>query len=60
MLSGANIGNKVRDVATKNMWVEGNITEATLFGQNLFTGGGKYVTITEGEVDAMSAYRIIR
>ena len=29
--SGANIGNKVREVATKNMWVEGNITEATLF-----------------------------
>jgi twinkle protein len=57
--SGANIGNKVRDVATKNMWVEGNITEATLFGQNLFTGGGKYVTITEGEVDAMSAYELL-
>mgnify|MGYP003115122801 FL=1 len=57
--SGANIGNKVRDVATKNMWVEGNITEATLFGQNLFTGGGKYITITEGEVDAMSAYELL-
>ena len=57
--SGANIGNKVRNVATKNMWVEGNITEATLFGQNLFTGGGKYITITEGEVDAMSAYELL-
>ena len=41
------------------MWVEGNITEATLFGQNLFTGGGKYITITEGEVDAMSAYELL-
>ena len=56
---GNNIGNKVRDVPTKNMWVEGNISDATLFGQNLFTGGGKYITITEGEVDAMSAYELL-
>jgi len=30
-----------------------------LFGQDLFTGGGKYITITEGEVDAMSAYELL-
>jgi twinkle protein len=56
---GNNIGNKVRDVATKNMWVEGNISDAGLFGQNIFAPNGKYITITEGEVDAMSAYELL-
>ena len=41
------------------MWVEGSVTDAVLFGQDLFTGGGKYITITEGEVDAMSAYELL-
>lgn len=33
--------------------------KATLFGQNLFKGGGKYVTLTEGEMDALSAYQML-
>jgi len=57
--SGNNIGNKVRNVSTKDMWVEGNMTEALLFGQNIFAPNGKYITITEGEVDAMSAYELL-
>ena len=56
---GNNIANKVRDVPTKNMWTEGNMTEAGLFGQNIFAPKGKYITITEGEVDAMSAYELL-
>ena len=56
---GNNIANKVRDVQTKNMWTEGNMTEAGLFGQNIFAPKGKYITITEGEVDAMSAYELL-
>ena len=57
--SGNNIGNKVRNVSTKDMWVEGSMTEALLFGQNIFAPNGKYITITEGEVDAMSAYELL-
>ena len=57
--SGNNIANKIRDVATKNMWTEGNMTNAGLFGQNMFAPKGKYITITEGEVDAMSAYELL-
>ena len=57
--SGNNIGNKVRNISTKDMWVEGSMTEALLFGQNIFAPNGKYITITEGEVDAMSAYELL-
>jgi len=56
---GNNIANKIRDVATKNMWSEGNMTNAGLFGQNIFAPNGKYITITEGEVDAMSAFELL-
>ena len=56
---GNNIANKVREVATKEMWSEGNLTNAGLFGQNIFAPKGKYITITEGEVDAMSAYELL-
>ena len=56
---GNNIANKIRDVPTKNMWTEGNMTNAGLFGQNIFAPKGKYITITEGEVDAMSAYELL-
>ena len=30
-----------------------------LFGQQLFKEGGKYLTITEGECDAMAAYELL-
>ena len=57
--SGNNIGNKVRNVSTKDMWVEGGMSDALLFGQNIFAPNGKYITITEGEVDAMSAFELL-
>ena len=41
------------------MWTEGNMTDAGLFGQNIFAPKGKYITITEGEVDAMSAFELL-
>jgi replicative DNA helicase len=31
-----------------------------LFGQSLFPSGGKFITITEGEEDAMAAYQILK
>ena len=32
----------------------GDSKKATLFGQNLWPGGGKRVVVTEGEIDAMT------
>ena len=35
------------------------MSDALLFGQNLFKSGGKYITIVEGEIDAMSVYEML-
>jgi twinkle protein len=56
---GNHVGNKVRETADKKFWSEGNITNAELFGQHLFKAYGKYITICEGELDAMSAYEML-
>lgn len=46
---------KVRHVKTKDFHVTGDIaTNVGLFGQQTCKGKGKYITITEGEVDALS------
>lgn len=55
---GKHVGNKTRIVATKEFRSEGNISDGTLFGQNNFDPIGKYITVTEGELDAMSAYQM--
>jgi twinkle protein len=47
--SGELIAYKERTVATKEFRYLGKSKGATLFGQNLFHSGGKYVTILEGE-----------
>ena len=57
--SGEQIGHKVRQCKDKRMWVEGELSDALLFGQNIFSPKGKYITICEGEVDAMSAYELM-
>tara|TARA_R110000744_G_scaffold46911_5_gene103538 strand:+ start:7239 stop:8894 length:1656 start_codon:yes stop_codon:yes gene_type:complete len=49
---------KSRRCVDKHMWSSGNIGSATMFGQHLFNKGSKYITITEGEVDAMSVYEL--
>lgn len=38
----------------KKFKTEGRWTDGKLFGQQCFGGGGRYITITEGEIDAMS------
>ena len=53
------IANKVRNTSSKKFWSEGNISRAGLFGQNIFNQAGKYITVCEGEVDAMSAYELM-
>ena len=49
---------KVRNVGNKDFFVNGSYNDTGLFGQQLFKGG-KYVTITEGECDAMAAYELL-
>jgi len=56
---GELIGRKIRGVEGKKFWSEGNLSDAGLFGQHLFPRKGKYVTVCEGELDAMSAYEIL-
>ena len=52
------VGTKVRTVATKDFYATGDLGNAGLFGQQSFAAGGKYITITEGEIDAMAAYEM--
>ena len=52
------IGNKIRKVDEKKFFVEGNTSKAQLFGQHLFSAKGKYITVTEGEIDALSIYQM--
>lgn len=51
---------KVRTVETKQFSSQpiGALNRCALFGENLFKGGGKYVTICEGELDALAAYQM--
>ena len=49
---------KTRYVNDKRFTIEGTIQGTGLFGQNLFKAGGKYITITEGECDAMAVYEM--
>ncbi len=38
----------------------GNHAEVRMFGIHMFPAGGKYITITEGEEDAMSVYQMMK
>ena len=42
----------------ENFFTRGAIRESGLFGEHIFQGGGKYVTLVEGECDAMAAYEL--
>jgi len=58
--SGDNlVAFKKRSISDKRFSIEGEWQKGTLFGQQLFTKGGKYVTITEGEFDAAAAYQML-
>ena len=47
-------GTKVRQVENKGFYATGNFDNVGLFGQQAFKEGGKYITITEGEADALA------
>jgi twinkle protein len=49
---------KTRDVETKSFSIAGDFKDATLFGQQLFNKAGRYLTICEGELDALAAYQM--
>lgn len=55
---GTHVANKIRTLDTKGFLVSGAIQKTGLFGQQLFPAGGKYLTITEGELDALSAFEM--
>ena len=44
---------------SKKFKATGELRESGLFGEQLFKGGGKYVTIVEGEYDALAAYEML-
>ncbi len=56
--TGVLCASKVRQVADKSFSIIGNFNRARLFGQNLFHSGGKYVTVYEGELDALAGYQL--
>ncbi len=51
---GNTVGTKVRTCATKDFKATGTFDGTGLFGQNVWREGGKYITITEGELDALA------
>lgn len=54
---GALVAAKLRNKEEKKFTTVGEWQKGTLFGQNLFSAGGKYITITEGEFDALAAFQ---
>jgi twinkle protein len=55
---GTLVAYKVKKEQTKEFFFEGNTKAAGLFGQHLFAKGGKYVTVVEGEADALAAFQM--
>lgn len=49
---------KTRLVEDKQFNIAGDFKEAMLFGQQLFTKAGRYLTICEGELDALASYQM--
>ncbi len=50
---------KIRRVQAKDFYWRGTTKGTGLFGQQLCKEGGKYITITEGECDAMAVYQLM-
>jgi len=52
--TGELVASKIRDVEPKGFRSTGDLRGTGLFGMQACRGKGKYITITEGELDAMS------
>jgi twinkle protein len=56
---GEHVGIKTRLVANKRFFGGGDTSKDNLlFGQHLFRSGGAFVTVCEGELDAMAAFEM--
>ena len=55
---GNQTASKYRNTQVKDFWSTGLLSECGLFGQNIFNQSGKYITVCEGELDAMSVFQI--
>lgn len=56
----SNGSHKIRLLESKDFYSQGEISKAGLFGKDKFSqGGAKYITITEGEVDALSLFQVL-
>lgn len=56
---GMLVAAKKRAIREKKFSTEGAWAEGTLFGQHLFSKGGKFLTVVEGEYDALAAYQML-
>ncbi len=53
------VAYKKRSIADKKFSTVGDWRDGGLFGQQLFNKGGKYVTVVEGEMDALACYQML-
>ena len=56
--NGEQVATKIRKQDKQFVW-QGNSKETGLFGEQLFKSGGKFITLVEGECDAMAAYELL-
>jgi twinkle protein len=57
-VNGRVVADKYR-TPNKEFRIDGDWKSTVLYGQSLFSKGGKFVTLTEGEFDAMAAYQML-
>lgn len=57
---GEVVASKIRkSITDKEFKITGDFKNSTLFGQQLFGDGGKYITVVEGQDDAMALYQAL-
>jgi len=57
-INNEEVATKIRGADKKFTWV-GSPKGTGLFGQQVAQAGGKFITLTEGECDAMAAYELL-
>ena len=58
-ISNEMVSTKIRYCKDKDFSWRGSAKGVMLFGQQAFQSGGKFVTLVEGECDAMAAYELL-
>jgi len=56
---GKLVAQKIRNVSKKDFRIEGTVRNAELFGSQTVQRKGKFITIVEGECDAMACYELM-